>query len=213
MRRWPRPKYKARNRTSSVSVIWFSKSAEETFRAWGQTELLRRMVLHIRRLRPDVIITNHDTTSGHGHHQATGRMIIEAFFDAADPNKFPEQLTQVSIWQTQRLFVRNRGQEPQTATGKEGPPQVITIDPNEKDPVRGMTYAQQALSGLQKHASQGPWPKTVPASGARPIRYSLVKQVTSLRRFQLTRKHRSTDCVCPNLLPRDSSRRQSKANR
>ena len=114
----------------------FSKSAEETFRAWGQTELLRRMVLHIRRLRPDVIITNHDTTSGHGHHQATGRMIIEAFFDAADPNKFPEQLTQVSIWQTQRLFVRNRGQEPQTATGKEGPPQVITIDPNEMDPVR-----------------------------------------------------------------------------
>lgn len=157
----------------------FSKSAEETFRAWGQTELLRRMVLHIRRLRPDVIITNHDATSGHGHHQATGRMIIEAFFDAADPNKFPEQLTQVSIWQTQRLFVRNRGQEPQTATGTEGPPQVITIDPNEKDPVRGMTYAQQALFGLQKHASQGPWPKTVPASGARPIRYNLVKQATS----------------------------------
>jgi len=157
----------------------FSKSAEETFRAWGQTELLRRMVLNIRRLRPDVIITNHDTTSGHGHHQATGRMIIEAFFDAADPNKFPEQLTQVSIWQTQRLFVRNRGQAPQTATGTEAPPQVITIDPNEMDPVRGMTYAQQALSGLQKHASQGPWPKTVPASGARPIRYNLVKQVTS----------------------------------
>src|SRR4030095_5272778 len=48
----------------------FSKSAEETFRAWGEKELLRRMVLQIRLLRPDVIITNHDTTSGHGHHQA-----------------------------------------------------------------------------------------------------------------------------------------------
>lgn len=155
----------------------FSKTAEETFRAWGRTELLRRMVLYIRRLRPDVIITNHDTTSGHGHHQATGRMIIEAFFDAADPSKFPEQLTQFSTWQTQRLFVRNRGQE--TATGKEGPPQVVTIDPNEMDPVRGMTYAQQALAGLQKHASQGPWPKTVPAGGARIVRYNLVKQVES----------------------------------
>ena len=155
----------------------FSKSAEETFRAWGQTELLRRMVLYIRRLRPDVIITNHNTTSGHGHHQATGRMILEAFFDAADPSKFPEQLTEVSTWQTQRLFVRDRGQE--TATGKEGPPQVVTIDPNEMDPVRGMTYAQQALSGLQKHASQGPWPKTIPAGGARVVRYNLVKQVTS----------------------------------
>ena len=156
----------------------FSKSAEETFRAWGEKELLRRMVLNIRQLRPDVIITNHDTTSGHGHHQATGRMILEAFFEAADPTKFPEQLSQVSVWQTKRLFVRSRGQET-TATGKEGPPQVVSIDPNEMDPVRGMTYAQQALSGLQKHASQGPWPRTVPAGGARVIRYSLVKQPTS----------------------------------
>lgn len=160
----------------------FSKSAEETFRAWGQTELLRRMVLYIRRLRPDVIITNHDTTSGHGHHQATGRMILEAFFDAANPAKFPEQLTKVSTWQTKRLFVRNRGQQ-ETATGKEGPLQVVTIDPNEMDPVRGLTYAQQALSGLQKHASQGPWPKTVPAGGARVVRYNLVKEVTSAPRL------------------------------
>lgn len=155
----------------------FSKSAEETFRAWGEREVLRRMVLYIRRLRPDVIITNHDTTSGHGHHQATGRTVQQAFFDAADPTKFPEQLSQVTVWQPQRLFVRSRGQEP--STGKEGPPQVIAIDPNEMDPVRGVTYAQQALSGLQKHATQGPWPKTVPAGGARVVRYNLVKQVTN----------------------------------
>jgi LmbE family N-acetylglucosaminyl deacetylase len=157
----------------------FSKSAEETFRAWGEKELLRRMVLYIRRLRPDVIITNHDTTSGHGHHQATGRMILEAFFEAGDATKFPEQLSQVSAWQVKRLFVRNRGQETPTATGKEGPPQIVSIDPNETDPVRGMTYAQQALAALQKHATQGPWPKTLPANGARVIRYNLVKQTTS----------------------------------
>ncbi|HEX5832466.1 MAG TPA: PIG-L family deacetylase, partial [Pyrinomonadaceae bacterium] len=48
----------------------FSKSAEETFRAWGEREMLRRMVLQIRRLRPDAIITNHDENGGHGHHQA-----------------------------------------------------------------------------------------------------------------------------------------------
>lgn len=155
----------------------FSKSAEETFRAWGERELLRRMVLYIRRLRPDVIITNHDTTSGHGHHQATGRTVLKAFFDAGDPQQFPEQLSQVSVWQPQRLFVRSRGQE--TNTGKEAPPQFITIDPNEMDPVRGLTYAQQALAGLQEHATQGPWPRTIPATGARMIRYNLVKQTTS----------------------------------
>jgi LmbE family N-acetylglucosaminyl deacetylase len=155
----------------------FSKSAEETFRAWGEREILRRMVLQIRLLRPDVIITNHDTTSGHGHHQATGRMVLQAFDAAADPKQFPEQLAQTGTWQVQRLFVRSRGAE--TPAGPQAPPQVITIDPNETDPVRGVTFAQQALAGLQKHATQGPWPKTVPAGGARQIRYSLVRQVQS----------------------------------
>jgi LmbE family N-acetylglucosaminyl deacetylase len=150
----------------------FSKSAEETFHAWGEKELLRRMVLQIRLLRPDVIITNHDTTSGHGHHQATGRMILQAFDAAADPKQFPEQLAQAGPWQVQRLFVRLFGQAETTAP-------VFTIDPNENDPVRGITYAQQALAGLQKHATQGPWPRTVPPGGARQIRYSLVKQAPS----------------------------------
>jgi LmbE family N-acetylglucosaminyl deacetylase len=147
----------------------FSKSAEETFRIWGgERELLRRLVLQIRRLRPDAIITNHDTTSGHGNHQATGRMILQAFDAAADPNQFPEQLKEVSVWQAQRLFVRSRGGD--TAG------QTFAIDPNETDPVRGTTYAQQALAALQKHATQGPWPKTVPAGGGRVSRYTLVKQ-------------------------------------
>ena len=158
----------------------FSKSAEETFRAWGEKEALRRMVYQIRRLRPDVIITNHNTTSGHGHHQATGQLIQLAFDAAADPKQFPEQLREVGIWQAQRLFVRGSRQEPVSAKPSvEAPPQQFTIDPNETDPVRNITYAQQALAGLQKHASQGPWPKTVSPNGARIIRYSLVRQVPS----------------------------------
>ncbi|HKG46367.1 MAG TPA: PIG-L family deacetylase [Pyrinomonadaceae bacterium] len=153
----------------------FSKSAEETFGVWGEKEVLRRMVLQIRLLRPDVIITNHDTTSGHGHHQATGRTVLAAFDAAADPNQFPEQLAHVRPWQVQRLFVRFRG-EPGAGAGA----QIVTLDPNETDPARGTTYAQQALSGLHKHATQGPWPRTVPAGGARPLRYSLVKQAPNV---------------------------------
>jgi LmbE family N-acetylglucosaminyl deacetylase len=151
----------------------FSKSAEETYRIWGgEKEVLRRMVLQIRLLRPDVIITNHDTTSGHGNHQATGRTVLVAVDAAADPQQFPEQLAQAGTWQVKRLFVRSRGE---AAAGA----QVVTLDPNEMDPVRGTTYAQQALEGLHKHATQGPWPKTVPAGGARPIRYSIVKQAAN----------------------------------
>src|SRR5688572_19339590 len=91
----------------------FSKSRDETFQKWGQDEALRRMVLHVRSLRPDVIITNHSTTSNdHGHHQATARLVVEAFDAAADPNKFPEQLKNgLKTWQVQRLFVRQRGSQ------------------------------------------------------------------------------------------------------
>ena len=88
----------------------FSKSADEAFREWGHEVALRRMVQKIRELRPDVIITNHDTTSGHGHHQATGRLLLEAFEVAADPQRFPDQIKNgVQAWQVKRVFVRGRG--------------------------------------------------------------------------------------------------------
>ncbi len=137
----------------------FSKSADEAFKVWGHDEALRRMVLKIRELRPDVVITNHDTTSGHGHHQATGRLIIEAFDAAADPKRFPEQLNQLKPWQAQRLFGRMFGANAQKPAGESE--KFFAIDPNEVDPVRGTSYAEQALAALQQHATQGPWPKSV----------------------------------------------------
>ncbi|HEY0404313.1 MAG TPA: PIG-L family deacetylase [Pyrinomonadaceae bacterium] len=160
----------------------FSKSAAEAFRVWGHDEALRRMVLKIRALHPDVIITNHDTLSGHGHHQATGRLVLEAFDAAADARRFPEQLREpgVTLWQPQRLFVRVNYEE---GTGSrdlelaaERAGKVITINPNERDAVRGSTYAEQALAALHQHASQGPWPQAVPEKGAPLIRYRLARE-------------------------------------
>src|SRR5438309_477386 len=135
----------------------FSKTRDEAFKFWGHEEALRRMVLEIRKLRPDVIITNHSVTSNdHGQHQATALMVVEAFDAAADPNRFPAQLKDgVTTWQVQRLFVRARGNQAPAADA-----QIVTIDPNEKDPVRGVVYAEEALRALQQHATQGPWPKT-----------------------------------------------------
>ncbi|HEV2884534.1 MAG TPA: PIG-L family deacetylase [Pyrinomonadaceae bacterium] len=142
-----------------VKDFGFSKSAEEAFKFWGHDETLRRMVVKIRELRPDVIITHHDTSRGHGHHQATGQLIIEAFDAAADPGRFPEQLSRLNPWQAQRLFVRAFGAAP--PDDKTQPQKIITIDPNEVDPVRGRSFAEQALLGLQQHATQGPWPRTL----------------------------------------------------
>jgi LmbE family N-acetylglucosaminyl deacetylase len=151
----------------------YSKSADEAFRVWGHDEALRRTVLEIRRLRPDVIITNHSVTNNdHGHHQATARLELEAFDAAADPKRFPEQLKDgVTTWQVQRLFVRAGRGQPAAAgqnPDRQGAPEsIVTIDPNELDPIRGKVYAEEALDALQKHATQGPWPKTVAQMAAR----------------------------------------------
>jgi LmbE family N-acetylglucosaminyl deacetylase len=158
----------------------FSKSAEEAFRVWGHDEALRRMVLEIRKLRPDVIITNHDTTGGHGHHQATGRLVLEAFDAAADAKKFPEQLKEADAWQVQRLFVRMNyeglAESKKLDEEAERAGRVVTVNRNELDPVRGTTYAEQALRALQQHASQGPWPQTLPKEGWPPVRYRLARE-------------------------------------
>ncbi|HKR59698.1 MAG TPA: PIG-L family deacetylase, partial [Pyrinomonadaceae bacterium] len=173
----------------------FSKSAEEAFRIWGHDEALRRMVYKIRELRPDVIITNHDTTTGHGHHQATGRLVLEAFDAAADPKRFPEQLTKVSVWQPKRLFVRTRSQGGTNAAPTPASEKVVTTDPNEMDPIRGSIYAAQALAALQKHASQGPWPQSIAerlrgnASGKLPlIRYRLAREASGAAALPLEAK-------------------------
>ncbi len=172
----------------------YSKSADEAFRVWGHEEALRRMVLEIRKLRPDVIITNHSVTNNdHGHHQATARLELEAFDAAADPKRFPEQLKDgVTTWQVQRLFVRaGRSNQAQAETSP-----LVTIDPNERDPVRGVVYAEEALRALQKHATQGPWPKTFAEFAARfrsftgqsaapgqlpPIRYVLTREAKAVQ--------------------------------
>lgn len=164
----------------------FSKSAEEAFQVWRHDEALRRMVYKIRALRPDVIITNHDTSTGHGHHQATGRLVLEAFDAAADANRFPEQLTSVHVWQPSRLFVRARAAASSTATPSTNavPDKFVAIDPNEIDAIRGSKYAEQALAALQKHASQGPWPASIaerlrgnPTGKLPLIRYRLAREV------------------------------------
>ena len=165
----------------------FSKSMEETFRFWNREDALKRMVLKLRQLRPDVIITNHDTARGHGHHQATGQLLLEAFDAAADPKRFPEQLNNnVKPWQVQRVFVRMFGGTSQTPPVT--PAKIISIDPNEIDPVRETSFAEQALAALHHHRSQGPWPKTVAemmrarrieAGKLPPIRYRLVREAAN----------------------------------
>jgi LmbE family N-acetylglucosaminyl deacetylase len=182
----------------------YSKSADEAFKFWGHDEALRRMVLQIRKLRPDVIITNHSATSNdHGHHQATARLELEAFDAAADPKRFPEQLSNgVTVWQVQRLFVRARGNAAQNTNPQGAAEQIVTIDPNERDPIRDTVFAEEALRALQKHATQGPWPKTFAEFAARFRAFSGQSAAPGqlpLIRYRLAREAKGAEA-----LPKDS---------
>ena len=84
----------------------FSKGQQETLAIWGHDTILADVVWNIRRFQPDVIITRFPTTGegGHGHHTASAILAGEAFTQAADATKFPEQLKYVAPWQPRRLF-------------------------------------------------------------------------------------------------------------
>jgi LmbE family N-acetylglucosaminyl deacetylase len=121
----------------------FSKTAEETLATWGKEVALERMVRKIREIRPHVIITHHGRMKDHGHHQAIGAILIEAFDVSADGTRFPE--LGLEPWQASRLYIRDfRGGEGTVPTN------IAALEP-----LRGQTIAEIAASALRVHESQG----------------------------------------------------------
>jgi LmbE family N-acetylglucosaminyl deacetylase len=70
--------------------------------------VLRRLVYVIRRVKPDVLFSNHNTWGGHGQHQAAAVTAIAAFDAAADSSMFSEQLDEpgIALWQPRKMFLR-----------------------------------------------------------------------------------------------------------
>ncbi len=91
---------------SRANDFGFSKTAKETFRMWDSLQVLSDIVWKIRQFKPDIIITRFSPTytKTHGHHQASAILAQEAFYDAANPKKFPEQLKHVDTWQAKSIF-------------------------------------------------------------------------------------------------------------
>jgi LmbE family N-acetylglucosaminyl deacetylase len=150
--------YGVQQRFSHVVDFGFSKTAEETFSKWhGHDIALRDLVLAIRQFRPDVLIARFSGTprDGHGHHQASAILTIEAFRAAADPNKFPDQIKEgLTPWQARKLYV---GNPPRMFQGGNVSDEDYTVKLNtgEYTPLLGMSYTQFALEGLAHQTSQG----------------------------------------------------------
>ncbi|MCZ2355388.1 MAG: PIG-L family deacetylase [Bacteroidia bacterium] len=131
----------------------FSKNPEETLNLWDKEKVLSDIVLTIRRFRPDVIICRFPTTGegGHGHHTASAILAMEAFEAAADPQKFPEQLTETQPWQTKRIFWNTFNFGGNNTTS----PEQLKIDVGGFNPLLGLNYGEIAAKSRTMHKSQG----------------------------------------------------------
>jgi len=84
-----------------------SKHAEDTFAKWGKKNVVRELVRAIRLQKPALIISlwQGDPSDGHGHHEAIGLAVKEAFDAAGDPDKFPGLAKDgCFVWQPVKLY-------------------------------------------------------------------------------------------------------------
>jgi LmbE family N-acetylglucosaminyl deacetylase len=142
----------------------FSKTGQGTLAKWGRDDLLTEIVRAIRAIRPQVVVSRWSGTpaDGHGHHEAVGLVMEEAFDAAGDPGRYGE-LRGVGLvpWSASKLYrsiggdwqpgedvVRGRRQADLDRDG------VLRIDGGAFDPVSGLTFQQIASLGRNCHRSQ-----------------------------------------------------------
>lgn len=126
----------------------FSKTAAETFEHWPRDTLVKDIVRIIRRFRPHVIVSVWSGTErdGHGHHQVSGIVALDAFRAAGDSTRFPELLVEERLrpWTPLKFYRRS--------AGVDDPP--IHFDAGVIDPVTGHSLHQIAMRSRSQHRSQ-----------------------------------------------------------
>ncbi len=144
---------KAEQYFSEAVDFGYSKTPEETFSFWNKEKILSNVVYVIRKLKPDVIICRFPTTGegGHGHHTASAILALEAFDAAADPKRFPEQLKEVKIWKSKRLFWNTYKFSSTNTTA----PDQLQIDVGGYNSLIGKSYGEIASESRSCHKSQG----------------------------------------------------------
>ncbi|WP_426736035.1 PIG-L family deacetylase [Myxococcus faecalis] len=131
----------------------YTKSADEALRIWGHDAVLADVVLAIRRFQPDVIVTRFNTKPpNHGHHTASALLAAEAFAAAADPSRFPEQLSLVKPWKADRLLhnVSTWSLKPDADMSA-----YLKVDVGGYDALLGRSWGEISAESRSQHKSQG----------------------------------------------------------
>lgn len=137
----------------------YSKSADETLEKWDEQTVLGDVVRAIRSFQPDVIITRFppDARGGHGHHTASAMLAIEAFELAASESAFPEQLEDLSPWETSSIYWNTYSWrwDPNLDSLVENDPAYIKSDIGGFDPILGVSYNELGSLARSQHRCQG----------------------------------------------------------
>ncbi len=139
---------------STAYEFGFSKSADEALTIWDHQKVLSDVVWVIRQYQPDIIITRFpgDARAGHGHHAASSIIANEAYFAAADPTKFPEQLKKgVTVWKAKRILWNtfNFGSVNTTSNNQ------FKIEVGGYNVIEGKSYGEIGAEARTMHKSQG----------------------------------------------------------
>jgi len=139
---------------SSAYEFGFSKTSDETLKIWNKEKVLSDMVWVIRKFQPDIIFNRFpgDARAGHGHHAASAILSQEAFYAAADPKRFPEQLAKgVEPWQAKRLLWNtfNFGGANTTSDNQ------LKVDAGVYNALMGKSYGEIGGEARSMHKSQG----------------------------------------------------------
>lgn len=136
---------------TSVMDYGFSKTRAEATRIWGEQLVLGDMVRAIRKFRPLVVIARFTGTpaDGHGHHQMSGYLTPIAFKAAADPNQFPEQISEgLQPWQAKKLYVSQSF----SSNAQNAP--TLTLNTGEYNSLTGRSFYEIAAEGRSQHKTQ-----------------------------------------------------------
>lgn len=131
----------------------YSKTVKDTLVHWDEQKVLADTVYVIRKFKPDLIITRFHPDRGdtHGHHTASAIIALQAFEMAADPNAFPEQLSDVDVHQTKQMVwdsYRRRGEAvPEDA--------LVRVSLENYDEILGGSTMEFSRKALAFNKSQG----------------------------------------------------------
>jgi len=166
----------------------YSFSIEETFSRWGREEVLGDMVRMIRTIRPEVMSAMSPSGRGGGqHHQASAVLAHKAYHAAADPDRFPEQISEgLRAWHAHKFYFSagfpfgfGFGFGPPGFRRTDPDPDLTTVDLGGYDASLGTTYAEIGSRARGMHKCQGMSQLVALPASTMGARFQLVESIDS----------------------------------